>query len=167
LLKLYLDTSVLLKRYVYEPETETIDIIFDKAEIGELTIVTSLWNIGEALGVLDEKQRRGWLTKVEFEQTLTLFTDELLKLLRIKTLEIIPAHSSIITSTWKLIMNSHIYQADALQITTYNYNKSQALITSDKRLGQTSKETGVKTILIPRDEQELKNLIENKDSQAK
>jgi predicted nucleic acid-binding protein len=54
LLKLYLDSSVMLKRYLSEPGTETIDMIFDKAETGELAVTVSLWNIGEALGILDE-----------------------------------------------------------------------------------------------------------------
>ena len=63
MLKLYLDTSAIVKRYVAEPGTETVDAIFDKAETGELTIALSLWNIGETLGVLDERRRRGWLTR--------------------------------------------------------------------------------------------------------
>ena len=37
MLKLYLDTSAILKRYVNEPGTEMADEIFDKAETGELT----------------------------------------------------------------------------------------------------------------------------------
>jgi predicted nucleic acid-binding protein len=41
LLKLYLDTSTIVKRYVAEPGTETVDIIFDKAETGELIIACS------------------------------------------------------------------------------------------------------------------------------
>ena len=60
----------MLKRYVTEPGTETTDIIFDKAETGEFTISISLWNIGEALGVLDERRRKAWLTEEEFSQTL-------------------------------------------------------------------------------------------------
>ena len=63
MLNLYLDTSAILKRYIAEPGTETTDIIFDKAEAGEIKITISLWNIGEALGVLDEKRRKGWLTE--------------------------------------------------------------------------------------------------------
>ena len=86
MLKLYLDTSALLKRYSSTNQKQKqYDVIFDKAETGELTIVTSLWNIGEALGVLDEKRRRGWLTEKEFKQTLTLFADEVSKLMRLKT----------------------------------------------------------------------------------
>jgi predicted nucleic acid-binding protein len=88
LLRLYLDTSAILKRYVTEPGTETTDIIYGKAETGELTITISLWNIGEALGVLDEKRRKRWLTEKEFEQTLKIFADELLKLIRLKTIEV-------------------------------------------------------------------------------
>jgi predicted nucleic acid-binding protein len=42
LLKLYLDTSAIVKRYVAEPGTETVDAIFDKAETGELTIARVL-----------------------------------------------------------------------------------------------------------------------------
>jgi hypothetical protein len=46
---------------VAEPGTETVGIFFDKAEAGELIIACSLWNIEEALGVLDERHRRRWL----------------------------------------------------------------------------------------------------------
>lgn len=90
MLKLYLDSSVMLKRYLSEQGTETTDIIFDKAETGELTITFSLWNIGEAIGVLDEKRRKAWLTEKEFRVTLNNFADELVKLSRLKTLEVIP-----------------------------------------------------------------------------
>jgi predicted nucleic acid-binding protein len=165
LLKLYLDTSVILKRCITEPGTETTDIIFDKAETGELAITFSLWNIGEALGVLDEKRRKGWLTEKEFKQTLNLFADELIKLMRLKTLEIIPVQTPILTSTWNLLMNYHIYEADALQITTCGYNNNDALLTSDEKLAQTSRKAGLKTIHIPKDEQELKTLIQQSRKQ--
>ncbi len=39
----------------------------------ELTITVSLRNIGEALGVLDEKHRKGWLTEKEFKIALSNF----------------------------------------------------------------------------------------------
>jgi predicted nucleic acid-binding protein len=159
LLKLYLDTSAILKRYITEPGTETTDIIFDKAETGELTITLSLWNIGEALGVLDEKRRRGWLTETEFEQTLNLFAGELVKLMRIKSIEIVPVQTEILTNTWNLLLKHHVHVADALQITTCIYNNNDALLTSDENLAQTSKKAGIKTIHIPKDEQALKTLI--------
>ena len=79
MLKLYLDTSTIVKRYVAETGTQTVDTIFDKAEAGELVIAFSLWNIGEALGVLDERRRKEWLTREEFVQTSKNLAGELLK----------------------------------------------------------------------------------------
>ena len=159
MLKLYLDTSTILKRYIDEPGTETTDIIFDKAEAGEIKITISLWNIGEVLGVLDEKRRRGWLTEKEFEQTLNLFAEELVKLIRLKTIEIIPVQAPILTNTWNLVLSHHVYEADALQITTCSYNSNDALVTSDEKLTQTSRKIGIKTINLPKDELDLKNLM--------
>ncbi|MDI6846706.1 MAG: type II toxin-antitoxin system VapC family toxin [Candidatus Bathyarchaeia archaeon] len=159
MLKLYLDTSTIVKRYVTETDTQTVDIIFDKAEAGELTIAFSLWNIGEALGVLDERRRRKWLTQEEFAQTLKNLADELLKLMRLRTLETILIHTPILTETWNLILNYHIYEADALQITTCIHSQSNALISSDKKLVEASRKTGLKAFHVTKDEEKIKALI--------
>ena len=165
MLKFYLDTSAILKRFITEPGTEIADSIFDKAETGELKLAFSLWNIGEALGVLDEKLRKGWITQEEFEKTLNLFADELVKLMRLKTLEIIPVQTSILASTWSLVMNYHIYEADALQIATCYCSQTDALLTSDDKLAQASRKSGLKTINVLKDEDELMNLIKESKQQ--
>jgi uncharacterized protein len=159
LLSLYLDTSIMLKRYVSEPGIETVDLIYDKAETGELTITISLWNIGEALGVLDEKRRKGWLTEKEFQQTLKNFANEILKLIRLKSIEIIPLHTQILTNTWNLLMTHQVYEADALQIATCIQNKNNALVSSDEKLVQISRKNGLKTLYIPKDEKDLIKLM--------
>ena len=159
MLKLYLDSSVILKRYVSEQGTETTDIIFDKAETGELTISFSLWNIGEALGVLDERHRRGWLTEEEFRVALNNFAGELVKLIRLKTLEVIPLITPILVGTWELLMSHHMYEADALQVTTCIHNKNDALISGDTKLVETSRKIGLKAFHVTKDEQKLKNLL--------
>lgn len=159
MLKLYLDSSVLLKRYITEPGTEIADEIFDRAEAGELTIVISLWNIGEALGVLDERHRRSWLSQKEFAQTLESFVREIVKLMERKTLEVIPVHTPILTEAWDTVMTTHIYEADALQISTCNYSKSNALISADWKLCKASNETGVKTFHLTEDEK-LRQLMQ-------
>ncbi|RLI12543.1 PIN domain nuclease [Candidatus Bathyarchaeota archaeon] len=159
MLKLYLDTSSIIKRYVTEPGTQTIDIIFDKAEAGELIIAFSLWNIGEVLGVLDERRRRKWLTQQEFTQTLRNLADELLKLIRLRTIEIIVIHAPILTETWSLILNYHIYEADALQINTCIHSRSNAFISSDKRLIEASRKIGLKAFHVTKDEEKLRAFI--------
>jgi predicted nucleic acid-binding protein len=159
LLNLYLDTSTIIKRYIIEPGTETADAIFDRAETGEITITFSLWNIGETLGVLDEKRRRKWLTEQEFKAALTNFAEESVKLIRLKTLQVTPILSPIITDTWNTLLKHHIYEADALQITTCKYNENDALISADKKLVETTRKTVLKAYHIVEDKQEIEKLI--------
>lgn len=159
MLRFYLDTSAMLKRYLTEPGTKSIDIVYDKAETGELSITISLWNIGEVLGALDEKRRRGWLKEKEFEQLLKIFADELLKLIRLKSIEIIPVQTQILTETWNLLITHHLYEADALQIATCMQSKNDALISSDEKLVEISRKTGLKALYMPKDENDLITLI--------
>jgi len=159
LLKLYLDSSVILKRYITEPGTQIADIIFEEAEAGELTLTFSLWNIGEALGVLDERRRRRWLTEEEFKESITFFADEITKLMRLRTLEIIPIYASILTEAWNIIINHHIYEADAIQITTCINAQSDILISGDEKLIETGRKLGIKAFHIIGDEQKIKDLI--------
>jgi len=53
----YLDTSALVKRYVSERGSESIDQIFTNAHSGEATIASSYWNVGEAAVVFDKYGR--------------------------------------------------------------------------------------------------------------
>lgn len=159
MLKLYLDSSTILKRYVTEPGTQTTDVIFDKAETGALTLTISLWNIGEVLGVLDERRRKKWLTEEEFAQSLKNLADELVKLMRLRVLQFIPILSSILIETWSLIMSHHIYEVDALQITSCIHSQSNAIISSDKKLVETSRKLGLMAYHVTDDEEKLRSLI--------
>lgn len=80
----------MVKRYVSEPGSSTVDLIFDKSLAGELTTATSIWNIGEVLGVLDLRRRRRWLSEDEFKEVLENFTGEVVKMLRLKVLGVFP-----------------------------------------------------------------------------
>lgn len=150
---------MLLKRYLSENGTETADSIFDKAEAGELTIVFSLWNIGEVLGVLDEKRRRKMLTEKEFKDVLNSFADELVKLMRLKTLQVIPVLTPILTDTWELLMSYHIYEADALQITTCIHSENPVLVSGDEELVEATRKKGLEAFHITKDELKLKQLL--------
>jgi len=68
-------------------------------------------------------------------------------------------HTPILTETWNLILNYNIYEADALQITTFIHSQSNALISSDKKLIKASRKTGLKTFHITKDEEKLKKFI--------
>ena len=159
MLKLYLDSSTILKRYVTEPGTETTDFIFDRAESGEVAISFSLWNIGEVLGVLDERRRRGWLSEGEFKEALEMLSNELFKLMRLRALEIVLISAPILIETWGIILDRHVYEADALQITTCTYTHGDALLSSDENLVEASRKLGLKAFDTVKEEQELRNFV--------
>lgn len=71
--KLYLDSSVIVKRYVAEEGSEAAARIYEASDAKEMDICFSLWNVGE-LGIAeqeglhltdieDPKETSGWGTK--------------------------------------------------------------------------------------------------------
>lgn len=133
MLKPYLDSSAIVKRYVTEPGSSAVDFVFDRGEAGEAYIATSIWNIGEVLGVLDERRRRGWLSEDEFTKASESFASEMVKLLRLRVLEVVPILTPILVEAWSLILSEHIYEADALQVQTCIYCGG-VLLSGDKSL---------------------------------
>jgi len=155
LLRVYLDSSALVKRYVSEPGSSGVDYVFDKGWAGEVSIISSIWNIGEVLGVLDERRRRGWLSKSEFKKVLEGFASETVRLIRLKVLEMFPVLTPIIIEAWPLILNEHIYEADALQIQTCMRSGSNLLLSGDKELVNVALKAGLKAINV-KDEDKVK-----------
>jgi len=160
--KLCLDSSAIVKRYVTEPGSATLDEVFDRAEVGRVKIAFSLWNVGEVLGTFDERHRRGWLEEEEFNQVLREFADENLKLLRLKILDIIPLFAPILADTWTLILSQHIYEADAIQISTSKYSQSEALLSADRNFIKATRKCGLKAVDIERDGGEVKRQMEER-----
>ncbi len=155
----YLDTSALIKRYVQEPGTTAVDTIFDKASIGALAIATSVWNIGEAIGVFDYRRRRKLLTEHEFHVALQTLNTEVVGLMRTGALQVYPVRTSLLTEAWSLVLSQHLYQADALQIVTCNASQSKVLITSDELLRRSSEDLGLKALDPHKHERDIEDLF--------
>lgn len=157
-MKPYLDSSVIVKRYVSEPGSSSADLVFDKGEAGEIGLATSIWNFGEVLGVFDEKLRRGWLAEDEFKTALASFASEMLRMVRLKVLEVVPVVTPILVDAWPLILRQHIYEADALQIQTCIYCGGDVLLSADKELIKLATKKGLKALDV-KDERELEDLL--------
>jgi len=156
----YLDTSALVKRYVQEPGTATVDTIFDKASISALAIATSVWNVGEAFGVFDYRRRRKLLTEREFRIALQSLNTEVVGLMRTGALQVYPVRTTLLTEAWSLVLSHHLYQADALQIVTCNNSKSKLLITSDELLRKASESLGLKALDPQKHQRDIEDLLE-------
>ncbi|MGA8856600.1 MAG: type II toxin-antitoxin system VapC family toxin [Candidatus Bathyarchaeia archaeon] len=155
----YLDSSALVKRYVQEPGTPAVDIIFDRASDGAIVIATSVWNLGEAFGVFDHRRRRRLLSEHEFRLAVQNLTSEVLGLMRNGAMQVYPVRTSLLTEAWAIVLTQHLYQADALQIVTCNDSKSRVLITSDELLRRASEGLGLKTLDPDGQEREIQDLF--------
>ena len=141
----YLDTSSLVKRYVKEPGSEVLDALYRGAERGETLITFSVWNIGEAFGALDRKERLGHIPKGSAAPAMKNMIGESLKMSRMNALRVAPLSLDALSESWRLTLKHHIYAADALQISTAKNAEADLFLTSDKRLNEIAEAEGLKT----------------------
>lgn len=87
-MQVYLDSSAIVKRYVSEKGTDVLNLIYTRLESADVFVATSIWNIGEVLGVLDAYKRRGWIDETQFRLAIHNFAGETTRLARLKIFKI-------------------------------------------------------------------------------
>ena len=148
MVKLYLDSNVIVKRYIAEKGSESAAEIYQKSDTKEIGICFSIWNIGETIGVIDQYQRRGWITEDQFTSAIGGLAGETFRLMRIEALELLPVRSSELSETWDLIRRYHIYQADAVQMVACARSKADRLVSADKTLLEIADKEGIPSVNI-------------------
>jgi predicted nucleic acid-binding protein len=130
----YLDTSAIIKRYVYENGSEVIRAQYREAYNGNVMLLFSLWNIGELLGVFDKANRQKKLTEEQMHEGVSRFSNETARLRKIGRLSVVPISERIVEGSWDFVTKYHIYQADALQISSALETKCNEFFTGDQKL---------------------------------
>ncbi|MEM0349549.1 MAG: type II toxin-antitoxin system VapC family toxin [Candidatus Caldarchaeum sp.] len=82
----YLDTSAIVKRYVDEPGSEFVRSLYRSAYAGGAKLASSVWNIGEMLGVLDKAYTIGRRSEEDRVAAKRRFLNELNRLTKLGTL---------------------------------------------------------------------------------
>ncbi len=131
---MYLDTSALFKRYVREQGSTSLDHLFSRAESQQIQLTFSAWNIGEVIGALDERHRKKQLTKEEFTSALSNFSDETVRLARQGSVQVFPVSGRVLLESWEILRKEHIYQADALQLSSCKQADCYRFISADRAL---------------------------------
>ncbi len=144
----YLDSSVIVKRYVRERGSDTVISLYRKAYSGDLRIAFSLWNIGEVLGVFDRARRLGRIGEREYIVARRRFMGETKRMIRLGILVLVPLRLRILAEAWRFIESYHVYVADALQIASAKYTGSQQFLTSDRRLHEIAVSEGLNSTLL-------------------
>ncbi|MEM1509190.1 MAG: type II toxin-antitoxin system VapC family toxin [Thermofilaceae archaeon] len=140
----YLDTSAIIKRYVEEQGSRTVDDLFNRAHKGSVAIILSYWNIGEAAVVFDKYERLGLKSTEVFKVMLR----ELRMLLRTRSAILVNVTPRIIRESVKLVFKHHLYIADAIQITSAKQANARILVTGDARLAEACRAEGLETVYL-------------------
>ncbi len=96
------------------------------------------------LGVVDRARIRKLITDEEYRIIKLRFLRETLRLSKLGILMLIPIKLPILRDAWAMIEKYHIYQADAIQITSSRFVSADEVVTADKRLYQVLINEGLK-----------------------
>lgn len=140
--RVHLDTSMLVKRYVREESCDATDAYFRQAHHGEAVICLSEINIGEAAVVFDKYSKK---MDVDARGRLQTMLSELSTLERSSTVEIYPVSSQIIRKSVKMVIEHHIYIADAIQLETCIEAGGALFCSGDKELNAVARKPGIET----------------------
>ena len=140
----YLDSSAMAKRYVEEKGSDLVDRIYSKAETGSLRIAFSVWNVGEVLGVLDRYRIQKHLSEPQFEKSFRNLILESIKMIRLGSLIVHPVTSDTLVDSWVVVLDSHIYQGDALQIASARALGCDLLLAADAELIKAARSAGLR-----------------------
>ena len=153
-MRVYLDTSDIVKRYVEERGTEVLDRLYGAAEAGNLTASFSVWNVGEAIGVFDRYRARGVVDDEGLGALLRSLISETMKMMRLGSVQVLPITSVSLVESWTLVLRRHLYEADALQISSAREAGCDLLLGADDRLIQAAREEGLEAINVEAEPEE-------------
>lgn len=108
--------------------------------------------------MIDQYQRRGWITDDQFQKAIGGLAGETLRLMRIEALELLPVNTSELSETWDLIRRHHIYQGDALQLVACAQSRADRLVSADKVLLETAEREGIASVNIE-DSRKISDLL--------
>lgn len=135
-----------------------MDHLFSKAESQQAQIFFSAWNVGEVLGVLDERYRKKQLTREGFAASLFNFADETVRLARQGAIQVLPVSAPALVESWQIFQEEHLYQADALQIASCKRGDCDWFVTADKPLLETALRRDLAGLDAESDEKRLLSL---------
>jgi len=138
-----LDTSAIVKRYVIEEESASVDALYEEAHAGKLRIGFSIWNIGEVAVVLDKYERRK-ITK-DAKAIFMKFIGETRLLVKLNQLKLIPLNVELLAKAIGYVFKHGIYLADAVQLASAK--EFEAFLTYDRKLARIAEMEGLKLLI--------------------
>jgi len=144
----YMDTSALLKRLRPERGTDYVMKLVDRAERGEIKMVSSSWLLLECLSAIQSWLARGWITREERNTILRRLHHDFSRWVDMGCFIFMEIRSPLLLDAAVLIVKHSMEPGDALHLATALAWRDQveALITSDKHLKRAAMREGLKVI---------------------
>ena len=138
---MYLDTSVLVKRYVAEPDSEQVDEV-----VVGFTLVTSELALGEVWSALLAKERNKVLSLAARESAWNAFLADVDG----GVLRLIPLDGVMIREANEMMLRVHphvpLRTLDAIHLATFDSVVTGPIFTKDKRMLAAAKLLGFATV---------------------
>ncbi|MBA7528054.1 hypothetical protein ES705_20237 [subsurface metagenome] len=155
-MRIYLDTSALVKRYCEEGGSDVVNDVFES----DNEIVTSYWTLAEAIAAIDKKVAKRQISEEERDFVISvLFSDVLNRITFVKI------SNEFIEAIIEMILAHHISADDALQLFSCIVSLSPIFLASDKGLIRAAKEEGLKSFDVENSEEreKLRRLLAGED----
>ena len=138
---MYLDTSVLVKRYTPEPDSEAVDALLIGA-----TLVTSELAVGEVWSALLSKERARLINATQRAAAWAAFNEDIEE----GSLRLVPLDGVMIREANEAMLNVHphvpLRTLDAIHLATYLSVITGPLFTKDKRMIDAAKLLGITVV---------------------
>jgi len=138
---MYLDTSVLVKRYTVEPDSDEVD-----DQLVGATLVTSELALGEVWSALLAKERGRIISVAQRTAAWSAFNEDIAE----GVLRIIPLDGVMIREANEAMLDVHphvpLRTLDAIHLATYQSVITGPLFTKDKRMLAAAKLLGFATV---------------------
>ena len=80
---IYLDSSVIIKRYIKEPNSDFVRGLYMKSYSGEVKLSYNIWNIGEVLVAFDKARNTGRIDNRAYEIVKNRFLLETRRMIKL------------------------------------------------------------------------------------
>jgi hypothetical protein len=152
-MRIYLDTSALVKRYCEEEGSELINALFES----DNELITSSWTLAEAIAAIDRKVVKRQISAEERDFIIAVLLAEVAE-----HLTLLRFSDEFIDAIIARILAHHLSANDALHLVSCSMSQAPIFLTSDKALARAANEAGLRAFDVEvRDEREaVQRLLE-------
>ncbi len=135
-IRLYFDTSALLKEFVQEIGSDLVDKAVSAARQSRIQIVTSVWSINETIAVVDRLSRRPQnpISQAEKQQIIAALAERVKSSGQYASYRLASIDHAIVAGSRVLIDKLHISPDDALHVYTAFIFDCEFFLVHDGRL---------------------------------